>query len=240
MNFRKILNQLTLIEDKDFSINDIDPEIIKKLQDSGFNTSVILFHGSNEVFTKFNKKFSRTAEHIYTSPDYETAGAYGEHLYACVGRTNPLADLVDDYNTINKVAEELVDYFIKDIKYIYPEEIKKFKSDLLQKLKKQQELFPEDPSEDDDDLLYDIDDHPSYEEFEKKLAKQYAANMIQSGEIYSSEGNSRFQDYIMNLCFGMGYNCVRFIDPVPIVSGGEPDSWVFDDGSDLYILKQLR
>jgi|LakMenEpi03Aug12_release.lakeMendotaPanAssembly.Ray.scaffolds.fasta_scaffold462871_2 hypothetical protein len=240
MNFREILNKLKLLEDMDFSLeNELDPEVIEKLKIRGFNTDVVLYHGSPEVFTRFDKRKARTAEHIYTSPDYETAGAYGQHLYACVGRTRPLADLIDNWDVIGKVAEELTDYFIREIDYIYTDEIKQYKSELMRELQKQQELFPENPGEINDyDLEYEVDDSPKMEEFRKKLAKKYAIEKLQSGKLY--EVSSQLQDHVMNICFGMGYNCVRFVDPAVNFSGGESESWVFDDGSDLLIIKKIR
>jgi hypothetical protein len=239
MNFRKLIDKLKLLEDIEFNLDDLDPEVIEKLKNSGFNTDVVLYHGSSAIFTSFDKRKARTAEHIYTSPDYETAGAYGKHLYACVGRTRPLADLIDDWDVIGKVAEELIDYFIRDIDHLYPEEIKQQKNLLMKELQRQKELFPDDPGEIDiDDLEYEVEDHPKMDELRKKLAKNYAIEQLHSGKLY--ETDSRLQDSIMNICFGMGYKCVRFIDPAVSFSGGEPESWVFEDGSDLYIVKRIR
>jgi hypothetical protein len=62
----------------------------------GFNTSEVLFHGTNADFETFDRAKGRTAEHIYTSPDQDTAEKYGDKVYAVYGRQAPQADLTAD------------------------------------------------------------------------------------------------------------------------------------------------
>lgn len=67
---------------------------LQALRDSnGFDTNEILYHGTNVEFTEFDRQKARTAAHIYTSPDLETARAYGHIVYAVYGRQEPQADL---------------------------------------------------------------------------------------------------------------------------------------------------
>jgi hypothetical protein len=67
---------------------------LQALRDSnGFDTNEILYHGTNHEFTEFDRQKARTAAHIYTSPDLETARAYGDIVYAVYGRQEPQADL---------------------------------------------------------------------------------------------------------------------------------------------------
>lgn len=95
-------------------INDIVTEIRKqariktsaKKANGGFDTHEILYHGTNEEFDQFDRSKSRTAAHIYTSPDKETAEQYGDHVYAVYGRQQPQAVLTAedcDYRTLRRV-----------------------------------------------------------------------------------------------------------------------------------------
>jgi hypothetical protein len=74
--------------------------------DAGFDTSEILYHGTNTEFDVFDRSKTRTAAHLYTSPDIDTARDYGHIVYAVYGRQQPQADLSvesEDYALMRKV-----------------------------------------------------------------------------------------------------------------------------------------
>ena len=73
---------------------------------NGFDTDEVLFHGTAADFTSFDRAKSRTASHIYTSPDIKTAKTYGPNVYAIYGRQRPQADLTietSDYGLLRKI-----------------------------------------------------------------------------------------------------------------------------------------
>lgn len=65
----------------------------KRGSDEGFDTSEILYHGTDTEFENFDRSKVRTAAHIYTSPEIETARHYGHIIYAVYGRQEPQAVL---------------------------------------------------------------------------------------------------------------------------------------------------
>jgi hypothetical protein len=74
--------------------------------DNGFDTSETLYHGTSAQFDTFDMTKNRTAAHIYTSPDIETARSYGNNVYALYGRQQPQADLSiesENYALVKKV-----------------------------------------------------------------------------------------------------------------------------------------
>lgn len=74
--------------------------------DAGFDTSEVLYHGTNVEFDTFDRSKTRTAAHLYTSPDIATARGYGDIIYAVYGRQQPQADLTiesDDYPLMRTV-----------------------------------------------------------------------------------------------------------------------------------------
>ena len=78
-------------------------------QSDGFTTSEILYHGTNEEFDAFDRMKAKTARHIYTTPDIETAKQYGRHVYVVYGRQSPQANLTAencDYELLKKLYEE--------------------------------------------------------------------------------------------------------------------------------------
>lgn len=174
-------------------VDDLSPEVKQKLINAGYNLDLILYHGSNNKFTQFERRHRKTAEHLYSSPDSDTAGSYGKYLYACVGKTEPCADLIDGWDTIRKVAAEIADYYVREIEHLYPDEIESYK----EKLKV--EISAKNPEIDDYDLEDMIDDDPRLEQYHQQLAMQYAVDEIQSGKLY--ETDSGMQDRIMNVCF---------------------------------------
>lgn len=78
----------------------------KRGSDTGFDTSEVLYHGTDAAFDTFDRSKVRTAAHLYTSPDIETAESYGKNVYAVYGRQQPQADLSienEDYKLMRKV-----------------------------------------------------------------------------------------------------------------------------------------
>lgn len=232
-NILNILSEQESHDPRDFDPTDwLDDKQINRLLASGFNVDLVLFHGSDTEFKEFSLSKSRSAEHIYTSPDYETAGAYGEHLYACFGKTNPLADLIDNYETISKVAKEYSYTVERDMQYIYTDEYDALIDEIAE------EMMLADPELDEDDAKSEAEDDPRVEEWVERKAVEYTSEQIETGELYQTD--SRMQDAIMNACYGLGFNCVRFRDSAPTASGGEDESYVLGDSSNLFIIKQLR
>jgi hypothetical protein len=77
-----------------------------KGSDDGFDTSEILYHGTDADFETFDRTKARTAAHIYTSPDLETSEGYGDHVYAVYGRQQPQAVLTAedcDYTLLRRI-----------------------------------------------------------------------------------------------------------------------------------------
>lgn len=78
----------------------------KRDDTNGFDTSEVLYHGTDAEFEAFDRKMARTASHIYTSPDLSTSEKYGAHVYAVYGRQEPQAVLTAedcDYKVLRKV-----------------------------------------------------------------------------------------------------------------------------------------
>jgi hypothetical protein len=215
---------------------------IEEAKALGFDVDHILYHGTNEVFDKFNRSFSRTAKHIYTTPDPMTASNYGRIVYEVAPKKGfKIADLIDDHKAINFVADEISDHLYNDVKYQYrnindfnkilhsdefDKQTKMFAQQLINGLSNDSEEF--EYSDEYDDLL---------EQLHKLIAKKEAIELIQSGKIYDYDYKGRLQDEIMDICYHAGYDCVRFIDPS---SAGESESYVFEDGHSLYIIGQHK
>jgi hypothetical protein len=78
----------------------------KRGNEHGFDTSEILYHGTDVEFEEFDRSKARTAAHIYTSPDMDTAKGYGSIIYAVYGRQHPQADLTaenSDYGLVRRI-----------------------------------------------------------------------------------------------------------------------------------------
>lgn len=209
----------SIVED----IQAIEPDVAAKLEAGGFDTRFPLYHGSDAEFAAFDRSFARTADHIYTSPDRDTAGFYGKHLYLVVGRKGKQADLTDDWQLIGRLAETFKDEFYDAVR---PDEEL---ADLVQDLR--------DAIEPDEDGYADsdIEDDPRYVELRDRLARQYAADSITSGTMYNDVGRT-FQDNVLNECFSEGFTSVFFHDKS---STGAWESIVFDKASDVMIVKRL-
>lgn len=209
---------------------------IEEAHKLGYDTDHILYHGSKQRFNKFDRTFSKTAEHIYTTPDPMTASNYGGIVYEVAPKIKKLADLIDDYDAINFVADEIKDNFVNDIRHTF-----KHKND-MEKLIKSPE-YHQSVKEIASQIIHGFDSvddfeyEDAYEELTDKLhdilAKQEATEFLQSGKTYDYDYKGKMQDEIMEVCFRNGYNVVRFIDPSTM---GESESYVFDDPSDLYII----
>lgn len=227
------------------------------LEASGFDKENVLYHGSNEQFDALDRAYSRTADYIYTTPDPVTASGYGKYVYKIAPRIKKMADLIDDHSTITRVAKELAPELEFDVKGQYrslksvlqdgslSDTIKnsanKLNAFLINKAK--QALATDDSLDDMDDAIYDVEQYD--DEFEKhwdslisEIAFHKCVELIQSGQTYDYDYKGKMQDRIMDTCFNLGYNCVRFIDPAPMM--GEPESIVFEDGVDLLILEKLN
>lgn len=239
MKIKDIINRL--FED-DKSIEEIDPlefdptnflteEDLNELSSSGYNTELILFHGSNYQFTEFDRAKTRTAEHIYSTPDFDTASDYGRHLYACFGKTHPIADLIDNHETIKQVAIEYNAFNdnTSDIKHMYRDEYEELVSTIMQ------ELMDADPELEEYEAEFTAEDDERVQQWAEQKALDNTMSEIESGNLY--EVNSRMQDDIMDNCFSLGYKCVRFYDPS---YSGENESYVFENAGDLFIIKRLR
>lgn len=209
---------------------------IEEAQKLGYDPEHILYHGSKQRFSKFDRTFSKTAEHIYTTPDPATASNYGAIVYEVAPKIKKLADLIDDYAVINFVAEEIKDNFVRDLQYTF-----KHKDDMERLIKSPD--YHQSAKEIANQIIHgfdtvdDFEYEDAYEELTDKLhniiAKQEAVQFLQSGKTYDYDYKGKMQDEIMEICFRNGYNVVRFIDPSTM---GESESYVFDDPKDLYII----
>lgn len=229
MKIHEIL--IETVDARDFDPSDwLSIDQLAKLASQGFDTETILFHGSKSKFEEFNKKFNRSAEHIYLSTDYETAGAYGQYLYACFGKIHPVADLINNYKIIKQVATIYNQYYIseQDIKHEFSEEYAELVNSIMQ------ELQEENPDMDEYDLESQAKDDPRIEKWVEQTGIQSVVTQIENGTMY--DVSSRMQDAILGECFSMGYKCVIFHDPS---SSGEGISYVFNDSTDIFIIKQV-
>lgn len=228
-------------------LNGIDPDLLDELRSKGFDLDHLLFHGSDRIFDQFDISKVETADHIYTSPDPDTAGFYGKHLYLVAGRQDPQADLIDDWELITKIADTFADDFHDAVET--DEDLAELADSLQDEVQTDHvaKIKADDPTVDDAELErlvdefvdFDLEDaiknHLKYKKALHAVAKRYVADLITSGELYDID--SRWQNTIMHECFGTGYNSVRFVDPS---STGDPISVVFDDPDNLQILKRIR
>jgi hypothetical protein len=194
------------------------------LRAQGFDVDHVLYHGSNEVFDSFDRGKARTADDIYTTPDPDTAAAYGDIVYICYGRQDPQADWIDDYKLVAKLAETFAEEHYDDIES--DEDLQALKAEIFQ------ELLASDP----DAFEFDAEDDPRFKAMKHQIAVTYVANKISSGDTY--EISSRFQDALMQECWAMGYRTVRFADPSPN-GGGESIAVVFQNADDIVIVGRL-
>lgn len=229
MKIHEIL--IETVDARDFDPSDwLTNDQLTQLSNQGFDTETILFHGSNSKFEEFNKKFNQTAEHIYLSTDYDTSGLYGQYLYACFGKINPVADLINNYKIINQVATIYNQHYIseQDIKHEFSEEYTELINSIMQ------ELQEENPDMDEYDIESRAEDDPRIEKWVERTGIQSVITQIEHGTMY--EVSSRMQDAILGECFSLGYKCVIFHDPSP---SGEGISYVFNDSTDIFIIKQV-
>lgn len=216
MRYRELFEEANTVED------------LLALVNRGFDASP-LYHGSKAEFSVFDPNMARTAKHIYTSPDVNTASAYGDNVYECIAIQKPQANLIDDYKLIAELAETFVDYFIDSV------EMDRDLFALAQSIK--DELQAADPELEYEDARDAALEDPRYKALEHKKAVEFAADLITSSRIYDFDYRGRVQDEIMDECFGRGYKSVRFYDHS---SHGESISVVFADPKNLVILKKVR
>lgn len=214
--------ELTRSPLREDAFQSVDSRLLAKLRGEGFDVSQPLYHGSDKIFDALDPRFSRTANYLYTAPDPETAGAYGEHLYLCVGRQDPQADLIDDYPLVGKLAETFAEQYY----------------DAVESDDDLEALVAEIIARHADDLDFDeweAKDDPAYLSLRHQKAVEWVSGMIQGGETYGISG--RFQDALMAECFATGFKSVRFTDPSKT---GESLSVVFEHAADVVVLRRLR
>lgn len=233
------------------SYSELSPEVAQKLIAEGFDVTpgMELYHGTNEEFEKFDRSFSRSASHIYTAPDPITSSGYGRNVYLVAGKTQPQADLTEDYQLLARMAEEIHERFVDQARQdervtaVRDEAAKKIASQLAAKDNEN----PNDRNVLDwyldevmlgDDLDSDYESYPEYQQYEKlvkDVAVEDAANFLQGGKVYDYDFKGAFQDEIMNTLFSWGYKSVVFHD-MATSAGGDSISVVFDDPNNLIVL----
>lgn len=207
---------------EDEALAGVDSRMLAKLRGDGFDVTQALYHGSDAIFDALDPRFSRTADYLYTTPDPETAGAYGQHLYLCVGRQDPQADLIDDYPLVGKLAETFAEQHYDAVES--DEDLEALVAEIVER-----------HADDPDFVEWEAKDDPAYLALRHRKAVEWVSGMIQGGETYGIGG--RFQDALMAECFGTGFKSVRFTDPSKT---GESISVVFEHAGDVVVLKRLR
>lgn len=193
------------------------------------DSSSRLYHGTDAELTVFDRSFSRTAAHIYTTPDPKTAAAYGSNVYVVrPKREVRVADLISDYALLAKLADTFWEDFVDDVRD--SDEVLALRQALITKMIE--------GGADEIDADFDVDDLPEYKSAIEKKAKQAFATLIDGGETYNRGYNSTFQDSVMDECFEMGYDVVRLHDPSPM-SAGSPESYVWNHADDIEIMRKL-
>jgi hypothetical protein len=159
----------------------------------------ILYHGSLAEFTEFDRSNAVTAQHIYTSPDIETAKGYGPIIYKCRVR-GPQADLTDDgdYRLIARLVDEFADRFVDHVDS--DEDLAALKAEIVSR------------SNDPDYAEWEAEEEPEYKAALLAKAKQYALDFFMDGKIYDYDFKGRFQDEVLGAVFDWGYSSLRFID----------------------------
>lgn len=212
---------------------------------AGYNINDVLYHGTDQVFNKFDRKFSKSARHIYTTPDPLTASNYGKFVYIVAPKIKKLADLIDDYDLIQKIAIEFNDAKYDDLKFSYktPDDIlndhtlhlsnadKNKIDNLIDQYNKVRDEFVDQGNDEYEFSYEDIHDE-LMEKMVRILAVNEMCELLQSSKIYDYD-MGRLQDNIMDWCYSEGYNVVRMFD---YSSHGENISYVFDDPNDLFII----
>lgn len=203
----------------------------------------VLYHGTQVEFDAFDHTKTRTAKHLYTSPDIHTALFYGDIIYECRVR-GPQADITSeahangDSTILDEIAEEYADRFKDQIAHGLPEwsdhhaAFFAVKAKVIERLKAQNT----DPDYDDRDAEWDAEEDPEYKEALHAACVEEAIDVIVGGKTYEREGR-HFQDAILDEVFAKGYRSVRFTDPS---SEGAPISVVAYDASDIKIIRRVR
>ena len=231
--------------------NSIDEITLGKLKSSGYDVDDLLYHGTNAEFDKFDRSFSRTASHIYTTPDPNTASNYGKNVYKVAPRIKKMADLIEDYELLNRLSIELAEQFARDLRYTYKthdaiysdkgllervpilvskkEEVDKRFADIKEMIFRDSEVGEEDLA---DELRYSDEYDELMDELRLLIARADVYELLRSSKVYEYD-NGKLRDEVMDICYGWGYNCVRFYDYSLF---GESESIVFEDAEDLVIL----
>lgn len=184
-----------------------------------------LFHGTDASFEEFDRSKARTARHIYTSPDPETASFYGKNVFQCEAR-GPQADLtgddVESSKLIHRLAEIYADRFYDAVN----------DDETLKAIR--QQLMAE--SDDPDISEWDVEDDPRYTEAREKTAVAFAYQVFTDGKVYEYDMRGNLQDSILDEVFSWGYKSIRFIDHN---SQGQSLSVVIDNADDVKIIGKL-
>jgi hypothetical protein len=185
-----------------------------------------LYHGTNAEFSQFNRKFSKTAKHIYTSPDPRTAAFYGKNVYLCHSNGGKQADLINDYRLIRAVAEEFSEEVVDHVRD--DERITALKDQITN------ELIAD--GADEFDAQNDADSDDRVQAATHNIAVEFMIAELTNGKIYELGNRGGIQDSIMDYLFGLGFSSVRFID---YNSDGTPLSIVFDNVDDVSIIEKI-
>lgn len=203
------------------------------------NNYETLYHGTDAEFEKYDKRFLKTADHIYTTPDPNTASNYGKNVYVVRADLGRVADLIDDYAVIGKVAKEVAYKFEDSVKYLDSlEDVQ----DHLRYLDLDDDRIEEyldkfkalvDQEEDFDDIKYTDE----YDDLVEEIATLEATQFIQSGKMYDFDSSGRFQGEVIDTALAMDYDCVIIHDHS---SYGESVSYVFDDPNRLQFVEKYE
>lgn len=224
---------ITIVESLDPAFRDVDDRLLDRLSNRGYIMEP-LYHGSDRAFDAFDMQKMRT-RHIYTSPDYQTARFYGDHVHLCVSRAGRIADITGDgdHKLIRRLCAEYKDEFYDAVRG--DEELHRVREAILDEL--EAEARENDDDEFDRDLASDeVEQDPRYLRTRDNAAIQHAEQVFTSGNLYDFDHRGRFQEGVLGTLFDWGYDCVKFFD---YSSTGQPISYVFNDPDDLFIVAKI-
>lgn len=199
----------------------------------------VLYHGTQVEFDAFDASKARTARHLYTSPDINTALYYGPIVYECRVR-GPQADITEngDHDLIQKIAETYAYSFEEEVKYGQSEwgetfaRVQQIKATVINRLMAE---HADDPDYTDLDAQWDAEEDEEFKAAVRQAAVAQAFDAITTGNLY--ETTSHLQDAILEEVFALGFNSIRFTDPN---SQGESLSVVAKSPADIQIIQRVR
>ena len=192
----------------------------------------ILYHGTREEFDAFDLSKARTAQHIYTSPDFDTAAYYGPIVYECRAM-GPQADITADegWKLNARLAEVFADRFYDAIES--DETLMDAKHAAAQRILD----ASSDPDMTLDEAMWYVDEDAEFIRVREQVARQYALHLFTEGKVYEYDMNGRLQDDILGEVFSWGYHSIRFTDSNP---DGAWISVVIDDPAHIQIIRRVR